>query len=134
MPRADLREYSRAGAARDRPRPHRLLPFNHTAIVAPTGGGKTSWILNFFIRNDLLDMYFNFYDKIYFISPHVNAAGSGYELLRQRNNHGRFAVKVTHSSPLLSSNRKRQHNTTTPAECMTHTTPTPLSYHSLTTC
>ena len=68
-----------------------LLPFNHTAIVAPTDSGKTSVILNFFINIDLLEKMLAKYHYIIIVSKHANEdCVTGYELMMARNHHGKF--------------------------------------------
>ena len=75
---------------RDQPIPNQLLPFGHTAIVAPTNSGKTTFILNFFINPVLLTMYLQYYNYIIIVSTHANeACTTGYELLMARNHHGK---------------------------------------------
>ena len=72
------------------PIPHPHLPFDHTAIVAPTNSGKTTFILNFFIHPALLSMYLQYYNYIIIVSTHANeACTTGYELLMARNHHGK---------------------------------------------
>jgi hypothetical protein len=79
------------GQVRDQPIPHPLLPFGHTIFVAPQNSGKTTVILNFFLNEALLLLFFAYYHKIFFVSIHATEdTRSGYELLMARNYHGRF--------------------------------------------
>ena len=75
---------------RDQPIPNQLLPFGHTAIVAPTNSGKTTFILNFFINPALLTMYLSYYHYIIIVSSQaVPNCNTGYELMMARNHHGK---------------------------------------------
>lgn len=68
-----------------------LLPFHHTAIVAPTDCGKTTFVLNFFINEYLLEKMLAVYHKIIIVSKHANElCETGYELMMARNHHGKF--------------------------------------------
>jgi hypothetical protein len=79
------------GQVRDHQRPHSLLPFGHMCLICPKEGGKTSFILNFFINEILLALFLLYYEKIFFITTHCTEdTTSGYELLMARNHHGRF--------------------------------------------
>ena len=75
---------------RDQPIPNQLLPFGHTAIVAPTNSGKTTFILNFFINPAILTMYLSYYHYIIIVSSQaVPNCNTGYELMMARNHHGK---------------------------------------------
>ena len=51
------------GSSRAGDPPHPFLPFHHHFIVAPPEGGKTSYLLNFFIREELAPLYLSFYHR-----------------------------------------------------------------------